>query len=160
MIGNGRGALWGSVLALVLPFGIGGSLLWDRPGGEQVGAVDGGGAAEVGLLAPAVDSLAARARTQAPFRPDGRPSRVAYDPVRSEQPQLNDGMPRPAPFLTGLVGGVRPLAVVAGVPGRDGPVVLGVGDTAAGLRVIRIKEGRVTMTGMDTTWTLIVRGAP
>lgn len=159
MMGNGRVALWGSVIALVLPLGIGSRVLWPRNGGALPGTVGGGATGGVDLPSPAVDSLAARVRSMAPFRPDGRPSRVAYDPVRSEAPQLNDGMPRPALVLTGLVGGARPLAVVAGVPGRDGPVVLGVGDTTAGLRVTRIKEGRVTMTGMDTTWTLIVRGA-
>ena len=106
-----------------------------------------------------IDSALPRAIRTAPFRPDRRPSAVAYDPSRLEQASLGAMPPKPNLALAGLLGGREPVALVEGIPGRDGPVLLAVGDTAGGLKVRRIKGGEVTVSGMDTTWMLTVQRA-
>lgn len=106
------------------------------------------------------DSLAAVAARKAPFRVDGHPAAVAYDPTRAEAPIVGYAPPKPALQLTGLTGGRTPTAIIGGIPGHDGPAVLSKGDTMNGFMVRTIKEDRVTVTGMDTTWVLVLRGAP
>ncbi len=64
---------------------------------------------------------------------------------------------RPHPVLTGLLWGRSPLVLLEGIPGHEGAVVLSRGDTAGGIRVGRIARDQVTLTGMDTSWTLTVR---
>ncbi|MGH7526485.1 MAG: hypothetical protein ACREMX_07250 [Gemmatimonadales bacterium] len=66
-------------------------------------------------------------------------------------------MPIPALAISGIVWGMEPAAVVEGVPGVEGSVVLRRGESAAGLRVVRIDRERVVIRGMDTTWRLVVR---
>jgi hypothetical protein len=102
--------------------------------------------------------MVSAAQKVAPFRPDGRPSRVVYDPAGTTVPV--DPVPKPRLVVTGLVEGTAPLVLLEGVPGRESPVLLGVGDTLAGLKIRRIREGKVTITGMDTTWVLAIRGLP
>ena len=116
------------------------------------------GTAELLPATASLESLGGAAQKGAPFRPDGRPSRVTYDPARTAAPEY--APPKPALVVSGVVGGAAPLVVLEGVPGRDGPVLLGVGDTLAGLKIRRIREGKVTITGMDTTWLLTIRGLP
>lgn len=101
-----------------------------------------------------LDSATGPALRAAPFRADGKPSAIAYDPTRGEQVQPPDAPAKPALILVGLVGGPIPSAMIDGVPGREGPVVVAVGDTFAGLRLRRIALGSVVVAGMDTTWTL------
>ncbi len=125
------------------------------PGDDAAG---GAGSAGSAATAAPLDQLVGAAQKVAPFRADGRPSRVAYDPVRTEVQQ--EAPPKPGLVVSGVVDGAAPLVVLEGVPGRDGPVLLGVGDTLAGLKVRRIREGKVTITGMDTTWVLTIRGLP
>ncbi len=66
-------------------------------------------------------------------------------------------VPRPHPVLTGLLWGERPSALMEGIPGHEGAVVMSAGDTAGGLRVVQVLRDRVTLTGMDTSWTLTMR---
>jgi hypothetical protein len=153
-------ALWSAAGALVLPFllGLGRLGAPGDPSPRVAAAV-----ATVGegrALGSMADSLAQLARARAPFRADGRPAPVAYDPTRAASPMPSYGAPKPGLVLTGLVGGPASLALLEGIPGREGPVLLAVGDTIAGLKIRRIKEGHVTVTGMDTTWVLAVRRMP
>lgn len=152
-----RQALWGAVLLLVTPCAIGLHAVIAPASGVVVPRQEGGPVRrEVSRRAVAVESLAVTARRVAPFRADGRPSAVAYDPVRSEAvPEYLP--PKPSLALKGILEGGASLAIIEGIPGRDGPVLLGVGDTVAGLRVRRIRDGQVTVTGMDTTWQLRIR---
>lgn len=112
---------------------------------------------------PVEDSVVARAVRRALdrpfFRADRRAPSAAYDP---ERPDLPDTPPvprraRPALAISGIVWGMEPAAVVEGVPGVEGSVVLRRGESAAGLRVVRIDRDRVVIRGMDTTWRLPVR---
>ena len=130
------------------------------PGSGSRGNTGSGGPAGVeSLITPQpLDPLVSAAQKVAPFRPDGRPSRVMYDPARTVVPEY--APPKPALVVSGVVDGAAPLVVLEGIPGRDGPVLLGVGDTLAGLKIRRIKGGSVTITGMDTTWVLTIRRLP
>lgn len=152
-----RWAPWGAGMLLLVPCTI---ALWSIVAPAAGAGVLRGAAAPVRQEAArrgvAVESLAVAARRTAPFRPDGRPTAVAYDPVRSEAPQVY-APARPALALNGILQGSAPLAIIEGVPGREGPVLLGIGDTVAGLRVRRIKDGQVTVAGMDTTWQLRIK---
>jgi len=159
-----RNLLWwmarGVKIAAVLPLLLGAAFLMrtDRPS-EHPRTVVGSSVSTSGRM-PRIDSVAGAVLHVAPFREDGRPSRVVYDPARPTGMQIDQGTPRPTLVLSGILEGRAPLAVLDGIPGREGAVVLALGDTAGGLRIRRIKEGQVTVTGMDTTWTLTVRGTP
>ena len=159
-----RRMLWwgarGMVILALLPVGLGAALFRRTDGHPTVSRAEHRvGVSETDLV-PRIDSVAGAALRVAPFRPDGRPSREVYDPNRTTQAPENAGMARPMLVVTGIMEGRAPLAVIEGVPGREGAVVMAVGDTAGGVRLRRIKGGTVTITGMDTTWTLTVRGAP
>jgi hypothetical protein len=159
-----RNLLWwvarGMVVVALIPLLLGAAFF--RAGDRLESGALPGTARGTGLVErdPRIDSVAAVALRGAPFRQDGRPSRTVYDPNRPAEFQVNEGPARPALVLSGILEGGPPLAVIEGVPGRDGAVVMAEGDTAGGLRIRRIKEGRVTVTGMDTTWSLTVRGTP
>jgi len=103
----------------------------------------------------ASDSIAAIAARD-PFRISRRPVIPAYDPVRLAE-QTAPLPPRPVLSLAGVVEGGDPSAVIEGIPGVEGPRVMRVGDSSGGLQVKQIRNGRVTIGGMDTTWVLEVR---
>jgi len=103
------------------------------------------------------DSLSTLVVARDPFRVTRRSSPVTYDPVRMAQPPVPPA-PKPTLALVGIVWGAgEPTALVEGLPGVEGPRPLRPGDTVAGLRVTAIRADRVVITGLDTTWTLMVR---
>jgi hypothetical protein len=91
-----------------------------------------------------------------PFRIGRRPMLPAYDPSRLAE-QLAAPPPRPTLSIVGVVNSASPSAIVEGFPGVEGARVVRVGDVVAGLKVKAIDNGRVVITGMDTTWVLKVR---
>ncbi len=104
----------------------------------------------------AADSLLAVAVRRDLFRPERRPSSVAYDPARlvvAEAPPA----PKPALALVGIVGGAGGSAVIEGFPGVDGWRVVYRGDVVAGLRIGTIGRDSVVIVGMDTVWVLRIR---
>lgn len=109
-----------------------------------------------GLASPRMrDSIVERD----PFRLERRPSAASYrlveEPLVPQQPIP----PKPALSVTGIVGGPPWEALVEGIPGRQGSVLVRRGDTLGGLRVRALGRDTVTITGMDTTWNLTVRRA-
>jgi hypothetical protein len=108
----------------------------------------------------AYDSLLAAARHRPLFRPDRRPPALAFDPGGT-QPAGGEpapsAQPRPQLAVSGIVWGAEPAAIVDGLPGAEGSVVLRRGEASGGIRVRRIELGRVILSGLDTTWTLPVR---
>lgn len=97
---------------------------------------------------------------------DGDPFRAARHPSPAEYRLELEGAPSPPPrppkpglSVTGIIGGPPWSAVVEGIPGRQGSTVVQQGDTSGGLRVRSVKRDTVVITGMDTTWRLIVRRA-
>jgi hypothetical protein len=104
-------------------------------------------------------ALIQRALERPAFRADRRPSSVAYDatqPVTPDAPSRAT-VPKPTLAVSGIVWGPEPAAVLEGVPGVEGSTVVRRGESAAGLRVIRIEGELVVVRGLDTTWTLKVR---
>ncbi|MDH4131514.1 MAG: hypothetical protein OEV95_06875 [Gemmatimonadota bacterium] len=65
--------------------------------------------------------------------------------------------PKPSLVLTGLVTSPDTAVVVEGVPGHDGPVVIRLGVSVAGVRLHRLTAGGAVLSGFDTTWTLMLR---
>jgi hypothetical protein len=94
-----------------------------------------------------------------PFRLDRRPSPVSYSPTTESAPAPPPRPPRPALAVTGIVGGPPWEALLEGLPGREGSVLVRRGDTVSGLRIRSITKDTVRISGMDTTWKLAVRRA-
>jgi len=95
-----------------------------------------------------------------PFRANRRPASARYrqPAVPSEQAVAAPAAPqKPFLSLTGLVLDQEPVAVVEGIPGAEGPVVLRVGETAHRIVLRSINGDHVVLSGFDTTWTLTVR---
>ena len=103
----------------------------------------------------AAESVAAIAWRD-PFRIGRRPAFPPYDPLRLDQ-QAAPSPPRPSLALVGLMDGSPPSAVIEGLPGVEGARVVRPGDVVGGLVIKKVGFGRVTITGMDTTWVLQVR---
>ena len=94
-----------------------------------------------------------------PFRAARHPSPVEYRAELVGAPPPPPRQAKPALSLTGIIGGPPWSAVLDGVPGRQGSTVVQQGDTLGGLKVRSLKRDTVVITGMDTTWRLIVRRA-
>lgn len=113
--------------------------------------------------------LAAAARTVAggnPFRLDRAPAPIGF--ARPGGPGMPDAFgaspppyvppppPRPQLFVSGIVGPPWQ-ALLEGVPGREGAVVVRRGDVLGDLRVHEITQTVVVVASPDTTWRLPVR---
>ena len=107
-------------------------------------------------IASAESALAA-AVSKAPFRERRTPA-VPYDPLLIGAPPPPPAPPKPVLVLAGIVWGSEPLATIEGIPGNEGSTVLGVGDSAGGIRMRRIGPESVMIAGYDTVWNLRIRG--
>lgn len=109
----------------------------------------------------ASDSLAvltSRIVDSDPFRLDRKPAAVAYGamPDTLANRATAPAPPRPPLVLVGIVGPPW-RALVDGMPGHDGSVVLRAGQTIAGLRVRDVTAVTATISAVDTTWHLAVK---
>jgi len=59
--------------------------------------------------------------------------------------------------LVGMMEGSFPSAIIEGFPGVEGARVVRAGDEIGLLAVKKVGNGRVVISGMDTTWVLHVR---
>ncbi|HEU4557817.1 MAG TPA: hypothetical protein VFS20_08200, partial [Longimicrobium sp.] len=101
-----------------------------------------------------------------PFRLDRRPAPVAF----SARPDAMGGVPgmmqppppppppRPQLAVSGIVGPPW-TALLEGVPGRDGPVLVRGGERLGELQVRQVGPNGVVVVGMDTIWRLTIRKA-
>ena len=97
---------------------------------------------------------------QAPFRARRRPAPTPFDPTpRTAGTDAAQTAVKPVLTLSGVVWGVETAAVVQGFPGIEGSKVVRKGDVVGGIRVIRIERDRVSLAGLDTTWTLQIKGS-
>jgi hypothetical protein len=93
-----------------------------------------------------------------PFRLSRRPATVAYAPaLEGLAPPPVVRQPRPNFVLRGIVGGPPWSAIVDGVPGREGSVLLRRGDSVAAFVVRVVGRESVIIKGADTTWQLTVK---
>jgi hypothetical protein len=112
--------------------------------------------------APAVDSndLATSAQTmlsQDPFRFDHEQTAVRFNPAGmvNQAGAIPPPAPaRPALRLVGIIGGPPWTALVEGVPGREGGVLIRLGEETGGLRLALMRGDTAVLTGFDTTWVL------
>jgi hypothetical protein len=102
-----------------------------------------------------------------PFRLDRAPAPLGFSQPGPgmTMPGMMPGMPppytpppppRPQLFVSGIVGPPWQ-ALLEGVPGREGAVVVKRGDVLGDLRVRDITESVVVVASPDTTWRLTVR---
>ena len=103
----------------------------------------------------ALTTLAARIVARDPFRLERKPSSVAFGATPPAAVPV-DPSRRPRLLLSG-VSGPPWQAVLEGIPGREGSVVVRVGDVFGELRVRSIRRDTVVVQGADTTWKLTVR---
>ena len=61
---------------------------------------------------------------------------------------------KPKLILRGVLGGPPWDALIDGVPGHDGALVVRVGQTVAGFTVRAVRRDTVFIRGFDTTWAL------
>lgn len=93
-----------------------------------------------------------------PFRLSHRPSATPFraDEENGSAPVVQ--IARPTLVLNGVVGGPPWSAIITGLPGRDGNVVVRTGDTFGALTVRSIARAVVVVDGLDTTWHLSLAG--
>jgi hypothetical protein len=108
----------------------------------------------------ALAASASRLRARDPFRVDRKPAQVLYNPW---QPVVTTPPPpppvRPPLALAGLVGGPPWNALIVGIPGREGGVLLQLGDSANGVRFVALRGDTAILAAFDTTWALTARRA-
>jgi len=93
-----------------------------------------------------------------PFRISRRPSGVPFgSETRQPEQQQPASTPRPNLVLVGIVGGPPWIALVQGVPGREGLVVFRQGDTVAGLSISEVTRQGAVVIGADTLWRLALK---
>ncbi len=109
------------------------------------------------MLAAPLDSLASYVVAHDPFRMSRSPASVPYSSVAIDPGYVAPSPPKPHLVLTGIVWGSQPSAVIEGLPGIEGPRLVGAKEVVGAIRVRRITREDVTLEGMDTTWVLKVR---
>jgi hypothetical protein len=109
---------------------------------------------------PRLAAAAAGVVRSDPFRTDRHPSAVLFsaggEVTGIAMPGLPPVAPRPQLSLAGIVGPPW-TALLEGLPGRDGAVVIRAGELVDGLRVREVTSNRVVIVGRDTTWHLTIK---
>ncbi len=102
-----------------------------------------------------LDSVTARVIAHDPFRLDRKPTNVAYTttPVGIVAP-IVAAAPAIHIVLQGTIGGPPWHAIISGVPGREGTIVVSAGDTLGGVAIRRVSRDGVTVRVKDSTWTV------
>lgn len=92
-----------------------------------------------------------------PFRLVRRPSPIAYRPELEGIAVAPPAPPKPPLMLAGTLGGPPWQAILEGVPGRDGALVVKTGDRVGDLTIRAVHRDTVVVAGLDTVWKLTVR---
>lgn len=93
-----------------------------------------------------------------PFRLERKPSAVAYRLDVETRWSPPSSPAKPSLELAGILGGPPWQAVLLGLPGRKGSLVVRAGESVEGFAVVRVGRDTVVVRGADTTWILTVRG--
>jgi hypothetical protein len=106
------------------------------------------------LLEQAVSDVAERNL----FRPERAMAEASSAPMAAIGPTMGVPAPmtpgRPRLTLRGVLGGPPWDALIEGIPGREGAVVMRAGETQAGVTIRAIRRDTVLARGFDTTWAL------
>jgi hypothetical protein len=108
------------------------------------------GGLEPERLAKALDVIL----SQNLFRLDRRAEGSAMKATPTPVPPQAAGVPKPRFVLRGILGGPPWDAVLEGIPGREGSVVVRTRDSVAGFLIRSVHRDTVVVHGMDTTWRL------
>lgn len=110
--------------------------------------------------ADSIERAAATLVNSDPFRTSHQPSAVEFGTPEAEQAGYPvTPQPRPPLLLQGIVGTTPSWsAIVIGIPGHEGGVLVRQGDTLSGLRVTSVSGKAVVIQGSDTTWHLGLKG--
>lgn len=105
------------------------------------------------------DSLARLITTRNPFRAHRSPASARYSVAAATglggppTPPLQ----RPTLFLSGVLLGDEPVALIDGLPGFEHTRAVRLGETVAGYRLRELSADRAIIAGPDTTFVLPVR---
>jgi hypothetical protein len=93
------------------------------------------------------------------FRLERKPSTVAYRPELEgvAPPSPPPKPPHPQLSVAGIVGGPPWEALLDGVPGREGSVLVRKGDVLGDLKIRAVRKDTVIVQGADTTWKLALK---
>lgn len=88
-----------------------------------------------------------------------RPERTSAEQTTNPQPMMPMGMPQPPStkphlVLRGVLGGPPWDAIIEGIPGHEGSVVLSAGQSLGGITVRAVRRDTAYARGFDTTWAL------
>jgi hypothetical protein len=88
-----------------------------------------------------------------------RPERARVEHRDQPQPTMPMAMlqpptPKPRLVLRGVLGGPPWDAIIEGIPGREGSVVLSAGQSLGGITVRAVRRDTAYARGFDTTWAL------
>lgn len=94
-----------------------------------------------------------------PFRLDRHPSTVPFrtDLQGVAPPAPPPKPPRPQLSLAGIIGGPPWEALLDGIPGKEGSVLVRKGDVISGFTIRLVGRDSVIVQGSDTTWRLAVK---
>jgi hypothetical protein len=107
-----------------------------------------------------LDSAVANVVTHDVFRLERKPATVAY----SNAPAGVVGAPTPVIpairiALQGTIGGPPWSAILSGIPGHEGTVVVSAGDTLGGVSIRRVNRDSVIVRVKDSTWAVTIARA-
>ncbi len=102
-----------------------------------------------------LDSAATLVVAHDVFRLERKPATVAYSvtPTGFIAPSAQT-TPTIRIALQGTIGGPPWHAIISGVPGHDGTIVVSAGDTLGGVAIRRVNRDSVTVRVKDSTWTV------
>lgn len=110
------------------------------------------GSSELQLDRAALTRLAVEAASGSPFQLGGRDLTLSTSLGQPAEPAVLVTLPTLS--LRGIVGGPPWRAVIVGLPGVNGAIVVRQGDSFPPVRIGRIDPSRVTIFASDTSWTL------
>lgn len=92
-----------------------------------------------------------------PFRADRHPASVPFSmtPAGSSAPLIPAGPPLRI-ALRGTIGGPPWRAILSGIPGHDGTVLLSPGDSLGGILVRRVTRDSAVVRLKDSTWAVAI----
>lgn len=154
MSGRVEGAIWAASLLLLGAAGFAWLAAWPEPPLPHRTAPT--RAEDRTQISPeSLGVLVVHVAARDPFRFDRQPATVPYGSESAVAAAISE--PATPPLrVTGVVGPPW-RAVLEGAPGREGGVLVGVGDTLAGVRVHAIRGTDVVVRLRDASWTLSMR---
>ena len=107
-----------------------------------------------------LDSAASHIVAHDPFRLERKPASVAYNTsptgiVATVAPVI----PMLRIALQGTIGGPPWHAIISGVPGHAGTIIVSSGDTLGGISIRKVNRDSVTIRVKDSTWTVAMTKA-